>query len=388
MGSGKTELPELELHATDGKQSPADFPLAESPNTPAGKRAPGKGRDATISKLLERIHAANAAMDPRESVPVTVIVPAYLKGSQDLLWLYEAIDSVLDQTVLCKCIIVENGSSYLPDLVGQISIIHSEKGLPAARNAGIKASDTEFFFPLDCNDWLPDYAIETVYTKRPEKGFLYGATMLFAQERGIGDQILYEAKPYDFEEIKKMVYFPNGALQRRADWEKIGGYRESLPFLEDWDYWMTAGELGICGNTIPDVIYWYRQHGGMVGTNRNTPEWEKVKKLIQGYHRQIYRGVYPPMCCGNKARSQTPYIPPTQQELAPGEDGMIKIQYIGGNAGDMPFYGPVSGARYRAGGVTKLLWIDERDALTGIRSQPGFLEMVDHGAPLFERVES
>ena len=276
----------------------------------------------------------------------------------------------------------------MPDVAGNISIIHSTKGLSAARNAGIRASTTEFFFPLDANDWLPESAMETIYAKRAPKGFTYGSTMLFSGIRGSGDQHLYEAKPYEFSEVMKMVYFPNGALQRRADWETIGGYRETLPLLEDWDYWMTAGEKGICGTAISDLVYWYRQHGGMVQSNNHTQQWEEIKKLIQSLHKDIYKGVFPPMCCGNKTKNAPAYVPPTPDALTPGADGMLLIEYIGGNVGKMPYYGAVTGTRYVVGGTQKRLYIDTRDALTGSRSAPGFLEIVDHGTPLFKKVKS
>ena len=92
------------------------------------------------------------------------------------------------------------------------------------------------------------------------------------------------------------------------------------------------------------------------------------------------------MCCGNK-ENRVAFIAPTQGDLAPGADGMVLIEYIGGNAGKMTFYGPISGVRYVAGGVITRLYIDQRDAITGIRNQPGFLEMQDHGKALFRAVE-
>lgn len=305
---------------------------------------------------------------------------------QELEWLIEAVESVLDQTVKVDLIIVENGSDYLPDLfTGTIRIMHSEKGLSCARNAGIRQSKTEFFFPLDCNDWLPPESIETAYRKRPETGFLYGSTMLFRDRRGGGDQHLYQAKPYDFREVMKMVYFPNGALQRKEDWATIGGYREDLPFLEDWDYWMTAGEKGICGTAIPELLYWYRQHGGMVGTNKRTPEWDLIKHRIQSYHSEIYRGVFPIMCCGNRVSDQ-PFVAPQSPELLPGGEGMVLVEYLGGNSGLMRFIGPITRTRYSFGSVQVQGWIDRKDAITGNRKEPGLLEMIEHGKHLFTQV--
>jgi hypothetical protein len=144
-------------------------------------------------------------------------------------------------------------------------------------------------------------------------------------------------------------------------------------------------ELGICGTAIPDVLYWYRQHSGIVATHNHTKDWEDVKRLIQSYHKQIYKGVFPPMCCGNKTQAAVTWAP-TVTSLVPGGDGMMLIEYIGGNAGKMPWYGAVTKTRYVVGGAQKQLYIDVRDAITGSRNEPGFLEVMDHGSPLFRQV--
>jgi glycosyltransferase involved in cell wall biosynthesis len=322
-----------------------------------------------------------------EPAQVTVVIPSLLRTAQDLAWLDEALESVLDQTVPVEIIIAENGSEYFKDISGRVSIIHSDIGLSKARNAGISLVTTEFFFPLDCNDWMPENALEISLKKYPGEGFVYGSTMLFRYERGIGDQHLYDARPYDFREVMKMVYFTNGTLQKKADWETIGGYREDLPFLEDYDYWLTAGEKGICGTAISDVTYWYRQHTGMVASQKNTTEWEDMKMRIQSFHRDTFKGRFTPMCCGNKNQPSTPWVPPAQGALPPGAEGMVLIEYIGGNAGTMTFYGPVTNTRYRAGGVTKRLYIDSNDAYTYQKKTPGLLELSDHGTPIFKLVE-
>ena len=362
-----------------------DLPVAGQADGQGVEQTPSASGNDIAAQLFERIRGATSRMDGKPQV--TVIIPAFLRNAQDVIWLEECLESVFDQTVPCKAIVIENGSNYFPNLSGRVSIIHSEPGLSKARNAGIAKCDTEFFFPLDCNDWIPENALEILLEKYPGKGFVYGSTMLFRSERGSGDQQFYKAKPYDFQEVMKMVYFPNGALQRKADWETIGGYREDLPFLEDWDYWMTAGERGICGTAIPDLIYWYRQHTGIVVTHKNTPEWNDVRKKIQSFHRDIYRGRYPEMCCGNKT-IQVPFVAPSLiAPSAPGADGFILIEYIGGNVGSMRFWGPVSGTRYTAGGEYKQIYIDQRDAITGLKGKPGLLELHDHGNPLFKQVE-
>lgn len=316
-------------------------------------------------------------------------MPAFLRDQQDMDWMVEAVKSVLDQTYYCRLIIIENGSEYLPDMVHEdpektlpISIIHCQKGLSRARNSGIRKSNTEYFFPLDCNDFIVPNAINTLQKKMPEKGFVYGATVIFRGDPAGNDKVYYPAKPYIFQELMKMVYFPNGALQRKKDWEAAGGYRESLVMLEDWDYWLTSGERGICGTAIPDEIYWYRRHDGITSNNKS-PEWMQTMSLIRSYHTQIYKGAYPPMCCGNRVRVEVPWTPPAQILQQPGADGMILIEYVGKNAGSSSWYGPVSHIRYVAGGSKKKIYIDPRDAYTGNRKNLGLLELVEHGEAVF-----
>lgn len=98
------------------------------------------------------------------------------------------------------------------------------------------------------------------------------------------------------------------------------------------------------------------------------------------------------MCCGNgskKAKAQVaPQAPQAPSAPVPGAEGMILIEYIGGNAGKMSFYGPVTHARYVAGGAQRQIYIDKRDAETGSRATPGLLELTDRAAPIFKKVEA
>jgi hypothetical protein len=97
------------------------------------------------------------------------------------------------------------------------------------------------------------------------------------------------------------------------------------------------------------------------------------------------------MCCGNKTKAAvTPpaYNAGAQPPLVPGADGMLLIEYVGGNAGKMSFYGAITKTRYVAGGSLKKIFIDVADAVTGIRANPGLLELADHGAPIFVRADA
>jgi hypothetical protein len=97
----------------------------------------------------------------------------------------------------------------------------------------------------------------------------------------------------------------------------------------------------------------------------------------------------PDMCCGNKNtgmnnRSFGAHAP---QVLVPGGEGTTLIEYFGGNAGDSTFFGAITKTRYKAGGITKKIYVDDADLQTYSSKNPGFLEMQNHGVNLFKLAE-
>ena len=125
----------------------------EGPAMPLGKQGAFAGTHVLVPRrgLAVHINAFNfPAWNLCEKAACALLagVPVLAKPGTATAWLAEAVESVIQQTVVCQCFIIENGSGFLPDLSGNISIIHSDQGLSKARNAGIRASTTEFFFQI------------------------------------------------------------------------------------------------------------------------------------------------------------------------------------------------------------------------------------------------
>lgn len=106
---------------------------------------------------------------------ITVICPVY--GAER--YLRRCIDSVLSQTFTrWKLLLIDDGS---PDRCGEICdeyakkdgrirVIHQKNmGVSATRNRGLGEVDTEYFYFLDSDDYLPPDALETLYTMAKEK---------------------------------------------------------------------------------------------------------------------------------------------------------------------------------------------------------------------------
>jgi len=61
----------------------------------------------------------------------------------------------------------------------------------------------------------------------------------------------------------------------------------------------------------------------------------------------------------------------------PGKDGMVVLEYVGGNYGIESWYGPVTAQRYQAGLSQPVIYVDARDA-------PGLLAIIQGRRPVFK----
>src|SRR5690348_123134 len=112
-------------------------------------------------------HLADACLDSRMSVRVSVIVPLYNKSA----WIERCLDSIARQSYRdFEVIVVDDGST--DDSVtkvekrvdGQVRLIRQANAGPgAARNRGVQEAQGELIAMLDADDaWDPSYLAESV----------------------------------------------------------------------------------------------------------------------------------------------------------------------------------------------------------------------------------
>lgn len=100
---------------------------------------------------------------------VSIIVPIYNVQQ----YMKKGIDSVLEQTLKeIEVILVNDGSTDESGKIAEmyakiderVKVIHqSNKGLPGARNAGLKIASGEYIGFVDPDDWIEDDMIEQMY---------------------------------------------------------------------------------------------------------------------------------------------------------------------------------------------------------------------------------
>lgn len=221
---------------------------------------------------------------------VSVVIPCFNSGGT----LQQTLDSVYRQTwPNIEIIVVDDGSSepettnLIDSLRGVTLIRQSNKGLPAARNAGFRAASGEFVLPLDSDDWLVPEALTIMLhflKSRPSLGFVFSDVRLEGEASGI------LRKQYNYFEQLFLNQLPYCLLMRKRIWVDVGGYDESMTNgYEDWEFNIRLGLSGYHGLGLSRPLFHYRvTSSGMLISKSNRMHgilWSE----IQDRHQTLYK---------------------------------------------------------------------------------------------------
>jgi hypothetical protein len=189
---------------------------------------------------------------------------------------------------------------------------------------------------------------------------------------------------YDFEKLLFKNHVHAGILFPRAAWKETGGYPESMNMgREDWAFNVALGAWGYCGVHVGYPGYLYRREGHNRSLTNAGRDWHnRFLDQLKAIFPKLYAGERPMACCGG-GRSPAKKSNGGGGSGLPGQSGFVRIEYIGQNAGDMPWYGIATGTRYTFGGVRRFGYVDPRDARSGNARKPGFLELIEGRKPAF-----
>lgn len=200
---------------------------------------------------------------------ITVVIPCYNQAH----YLVESIQCVLDQTLKeFEIIVVDDGSTddttqVVARFGGVVRCVRQEnKGLAAARNAGIQAARGEFVGFLDADDlWLPNFlqVLTPILEHEQYLGAVYCGSQ-FIDSRGYPlPQTITRTYPAD--QLHNVLtggdFFPaHSVLVRRSVFQEAGLFDESLNASEDWDLWLRiSARYRFAG--VPNILALYRMHG-------------------------------------------------------------------------------------------------------------------------------
>lgn len=203
---------------------------------------------------------------------VSIIIPAYNYAN----FISETLQSIQQQTYInWEAIVVDDGSTDETQRVvntfvasdKRIKYIYqTNKGLPAARNTGIKASEGIYIQFLDADDLLSEMKLEVQvkymqenpnsdisytnahYFKNPDKNIFYTDINLnknawMPKLNGSGKIILEKLIEFNIMPV-------NSALIKRDLFNTVGYQNEELKSHEDWEYWLRCALAGATFNFV------------------------------------------------------------------------------------------------------------------------------------------
>lgn len=195
---------------------------------------------------------------------VSVVLPTYNRAGI----IHNSIKSVLNQTVKdYEIIIVDDCSTdNTLEVINRFNdkrikyIRHKKrKGGSAARNTGIKCSNTEYIAFLDSDDeWFPtklEKQINKFDYSSKDIGLLYTWLIHYGKD----GNPLFTSKPNEKGNllrkllIKNIIGSASSVMVRKNVFASIGGFDESLPARQDMDLWVRISQNFLI-DVVPEIL--------------------------------------------------------------------------------------------------------------------------------------
>jgi glycosyltransferase involved in cell wall biosynthesis len=221
---------------------------------------------------------------------VSVVIPFFNQSTT----IEETLASVKASRYPSIEVVVVNDGSTSPSaqrcfdqLKGVVKVSQANRGLSAARNAGIAASSGAYILPLDADDKLhPDYiriavdALERV----PEVAYLTCYTRNFEA---------FDSPYYPLGFVPLLMPFMNTSgkcsnVYRRHVFEQTGGYDETLNSYEDWDFLLTLERFGMQGDVLPLELFFYRRNYASMVFSVANPIRANLIQYMMLKHRKLW----------------------------------------------------------------------------------------------------
>jgi glycosyltransferase involved in cell wall biosynthesis len=177
---------------------------------------------------------------------ISVIIPSFNR----LESLKRAVNSVLDQDCeVDELIVVDDGSTddtsnYIRQSFPQIKLIQqTNRGVSAARNAGIKQANYDWIALLDSDDSWHHNKISTIkehHSQQPDIGLIHSDEIWIRnhvrvnamnKHQKTGGNVFLRCLPM-------CVISPSAVVLKRSIIKSVGYFDESLPACEDYDLWL------------------------------------------------------------------------------------------------------------------------------------------------------
>lgn len=221
---------------------------------------------------------------------VSALIPTYNYAR----FVGRAIDSVLAQTYAdVECLVVDDGSTdetpaVLARYGDRIRVIRQQnRGLSAARNTAIGAARGDLVALLDADDeWKPEKLARQVewFERTPGLAVVGCGTIVIDDDGRRVRHALWTSPGTGRTALRGIALREawvggsgSGALIRRAVFDEVGLFDESLTAAEDWDMWLRIAASHRIEN-VPEMLVTINKHG--TGSFRNATKMETNQRRV------------------------------------------------------------------------------------------------------------
>jgi glycosyltransferase involved in cell wall biosynthesis len=232
-------------------------------------------QDELAATPSDRLARYEVPYDKQSDLPsVSLVITSYNHGQ----FLAEAIESALSQTRrFHEILVIDDGSTDDTAAVaarypGVQYIWQENRGLAAARNAGLRRAQGRFVVFLDADDYLRPEAVDAglkCANSHPTASFVYGR---YHNAEASGESLpaepLHACGPDPYLEFLRgnCIGMHATVMYRRSAIHAVGGFREELKACEDYDIFLRIARQGnvACHDV---VVAAYRRHAANMSGN-------------------------------------------------------------------------------------------------------------------------
>jgi len=222
---------------------------------------------------------------------VSVVIPAFNCAE----WIGRALQSVDCQTrPVDEVIVVDDASTdnLRQAVQAPVQYVRHEfnRGVSAARNTGARMAAGDYLLFLDADDALVPDAVEKMLGAVEASGASWCITEIY---KITGDQVsVVRCNPPDGNPLLAILavdFVTRGIFFRRADFEEVGMYDETLRASEDWEIFirMMEAKKQVCYLTEP--LYRYYRREGSLTTGHLGTVLACNRRILDKHHRRMAR---------------------------------------------------------------------------------------------------
>jgi len=210
---------------------------------------------------------------------VSIVMPVFAFVNPQIVFLEEAIQSVLVQTHEdWELIIVDDGSQIeIEKAIPKDKRIKLYKkkheGIAKARNYGIKKMTGDVYMAHDADDVSSPERLESLLEALKDGDVVYSSFYHASMEKA--EMKIKKAKEFDFEKLKKDQYIPYFVMVKK---DKMVPYRDRYTANDDWMFVLDLANSGAKFVKVDEPLMIYRRNPMSVSV-RSMYDGRKIREI-------------------------------------------------------------------------------------------------------------